>query len=142
MLPGRFLTSLVLTSSLVLALPRGWCCILAALVAKAGPASCCLAGKGKAAPAKRSCCQPDEQPAEKEQSPAPSRPMPADSCPCAGRNATLPDHPDLPAADLTACAGAADLPPPLPVVCAFVEPPASWLPYSPPPRVLKCLWLC
>jgi hypothetical protein len=134
MLLGRFLTSLVLACSLVLVLPRGWCCILAALAAKADPAvrSCCLPGKGKAEPAKRACCRTGEQPQENDH--PPGRPMPAESCPCAGRNATLPDHPELPPADLLPCTGAADLPPPLPVVCAFVEPPASWMAHSPSAR--------
>ena len=125
MVPGRFLTSLVLASSLILVLPRGWCCIFAALGAKA-------------APAKRCCCQP-EAPADPS---TPSQPRPVKSCPCGERSTIAPPQPGLPSADLLPYVGTTDLAPRLHVVCSFACPLSSWLIHPPPLRVLNCVWLC
>src|SRR5262245_32956690 len=92
MLPGRYLTSLVLASSLVLVLPRGWCCIFAALGAKA--------------PSAKSCCRPAGKP-----TPAPQpRPWLVPYCPCAERN-TIPADATTFTPDLSAGAWLLDLAP-------------------------------
>src|SRR5262249_37673917 len=112
----RLLTSLVLASSLILVLPRGWCCIFAALTAKAVPAPLC-------------CCSSDHQ-----ADPPLSRP--AKRCPCADRDTVLPQHDDAPAPDLPPVAAVPPSPPPL----ARPAPPGPGPP--PPLLLLKCRWLC
>jgi hypothetical protein len=125
MLPVRLLASLVLASSLVLVLPRGWCCIFAALGAKPNTP-------------KRCCCSlevPDE-------TPAPSGPRPVKRCPCADRDTVLPHHDDAPAPDVLPSPArvgpaAAPLPaPPAAVPSRFERGP------PPPLLLLKCSWLC
>src|SRR5262245_4152137 len=125
MLPGRFLTSLVLASSFLLVLPRGWCCIVAALGAKAQLT-------------KRCCCQPPEG----FDPHVPAQPKPVKPCPCAERNTITPEHPDLPPAKLLPYDVPAAAAAPLPHLCPFVEPLSSWSAHGPPLQILNCIWLC
>jgi len=126
MSPGRFLTVLVLASSLILVLPRGWCCIFAALAAK------------QAAPAPRSCCSGGgEDPAPPED----PRPQPAKRCMCAGRDTVLPHQPELPTAEPLAFAAAPALPAPAPFAPLFL-PPLKFSFAQPPLQALNCVWLC
>jgi hypothetical protein len=125
MFPSRPLISLMLASSLLLVLPRGWCCIFAALGAKVTPAKGC-------------CCHP-EGPADPA---VPPQPRPVKYCPCAERNTVAPEHPELPSADVLLCVGMTDLPPPRPLVLALDRPRSSWLAHPPPLHLLHCAWLC
>jgi hypothetical protein len=65
MFPGRFLTVLVLASTLILVIPRGWCCIFASLGARA-------------APGKRCCCSTGENADRPDPNP---KPRPVKYCP-------------------------------------------------------------
>jgi hypothetical protein len=122
MSPGRFLTSLVLASSLILVLPRGWCCIFAALGAKA--------------PATRSCCRPAGKPA-----PAPQpRPWLVQYCPCTERN-TVPADATTFTPDPGPGAWLLDLAPTPTATCEFAEP-RNTFSGPPPPLLLNCVWLC
>src|SRR5262245_28114106 len=83
---NRLFTSRVLASTLIRVLPRGWCCIFAALVVKPNPV--------------KRCCCPSK----------PSMPKPVKFCPCGDRDTVLTQQHDLPAADLLPCAMMLDPP--------------------------------
>src|SRR5437660_9302070 len=73
----RHISTLVLASSLLLALPPSWCCIL---VSTAAPAA-------KATPvAKTSCCM---HRCQQQQTPAEKPSVPSNRCPCCDRLSVL-----------------------------------------------------
>lgn len=84
----------VMVCSLLLALPQGWCCILATFVPKATPTSTVYVSNGTSDTAD-GCCpcrlpkpQPTGGPTEKPNSPA----APKNTvCPCIDRHATVPE---------------------------------------------------
>lgn len=125
MAPRRLLSWLVLACSLLFVLPRGWCCIFAALASQATPA-------------KRSCCAPDA-PAD---TPASPQPKPAKCCPCDGRD-TLRSQPEsTPAPEALPCAWSVESPLPALMAHALVEPISDTFGPPPPLHLLKCSWLC
>jgi hypothetical protein len=124
----RFLALLACTT---LALPHGWCCLLA--VQKSGETATAAALPGSGC-CHRSTPQPPAEPVDP--------PAPADHCPCAERNATPPDTKgsatDPAAAAVLPAATTAPVTTSRPAVAAAAVPPA-------PPRplhVLHCVWLC
>jgi hypothetical protein len=143
---SRVVRSLVLTSSLLLALPQGWCCILASRMARAATTTatpppvqegrCC------------DCCTQDAPPesaaTEKRSAPPTEKPSAPPSRCCADRHALLSPTPSSkqPGADL-AFAG---LLPPLDPLHALVGAVGEtvWVVHPPtcPLHVFECVWLC
>ncbi len=133
--------SLALLSSLLLALPPGWCCSVGLAACGEKPP---LAEKQENAPPshKGCCCCPEAlqtEPAESAPAPKPNKPV--TSCCCEKQPTALPDTgwhlpdwdvspPAIPVARLSVVRGV-----PGPTGRVFV---AS----SPPLYVLHCVWLC
>jgi hypothetical protein len=132
-MPRRPFRVLALVCGLVLALPPGWCCLLAAPKAPVRAAAptcdgCCC------------CCRVAHPPADP---PAPPRGPFAKGCCCADRNATKPAGPEMiapcPAPDLLAVPpAAAPAPAHLGPVLVADRPDL----HSPPANLLHCVWLC
>jgi hypothetical protein len=123
--------SLVLCAALLLALPPGWCCFTP------------LRGHDAAPPAQqRGCCHGAGRHAEHEPAPIHHEPpaVPMQSC-CCLTDTILPPDPTTAPADSAAApvmlpAGMTSLP-------AETGPiPAIVFHWTPPLRILHCLWLC
>jgi hypothetical protein len=81
MMRNRLLRSLVLVSGLLLALPEGWCCLLAAQLKRHA---------NEATAAKRpECCTCHDSCKESEPTPV-KRPVIPPTCPCSQRQTILP----------------------------------------------------
>ena len=123
-----FLRGLVLSCSLALALPPGWCCLVPARATQDTPVPaghCC--SYTKSAP-----------PADPVPEPAPAKPG---GCGCCERDSTPPLDPErLIAAPAPAASPAVEPSPPragpgLTFAVGFHAP-------SPPLQILYCVWLC
>lgn len=127
--------SLVLASSLVLALPQGWCCYVSLM-------ACCVAPsveKVASAPAKSCCCHAEDSEPATPAVPGPAQPL--KSC-CCEHVPVVPPVKMFADLDLTV----SDLPVPEPsqlaaLTTALAAVERIVLP-SRPVHVLQCLWLC
>lgn len=120
---------LVLSCSLLLALPPGWCCIFAFSTTRNENA--------KTAPCCRSCCH-QANPTTPTPKPVPPKPT---RCPCDDRQTTAPESAKTIHGDLFALAvlPVLDLAPTaltvaVPLVASFFV--------SSSPQLLHCIWLC
>jgi hypothetical protein len=131
---GSFVRSLVLTFSLLLALPQWWCCMLQ--FQAPGP-------RGQSdTPGPRSCCGHCRQPGKPTGSTRPApEPLPPGKCPCTDRDAASP-APKAADADLslTAPLGVADLAPTAEGPARVVGLPVTF--FDNPFRHLSCVRLC
>ena len=128
----RHISTLVLASSLLLALPPSWCCIL---VSTAAPAA-------KAAPvAKQSCCM---HRCQKQQTPAEKPSVPSNRCPYCDQLSVLVPSSSGPQIDV-GFNFVAVLAPLAPIVTAGAEFRQFALSLHPPAcqiHVCNCVWLC
>lgn len=129
---------LVLVCSLLLAMPQGWCCILASYMPKAtGTAATGSKGFTGCCPCQPHQPGPSDTPAPAEKPSAPTNTI----CPCADRHATLPDAPSVEQVD----AGFVLFLPPLSLVAPGIGHRAAVAGRDVPRRplhVLHCVWLC
>jgi hypothetical protein len=145
---GRLLRSLALAGSLVLALPQGWCCMVAIWPSKTAPLT---QGQEPAAPVEAGACCPccGHQAAPPCGSPGttgptdkPSAPLKGTCC-CSDRHATRPPSFSLEQADAKVRAA---LPPLVSVPPASTASGGAAIAVTHPPtyhpRVLNCVWLC
>jgi hypothetical protein len=130
---GWFRHILVLSATLLLALPPGWCCFMPrqtqASTRPEGSHDCCHGSP--VSPHHPTAPDRDEAPV-----------APATSC-CCVTDATSPADPQTPAADpssvpLAVPVGDVSLSPASHPFIRDVQPHAP----SPPPRILHCVWLC
>lgn len=81
---NTFLRTLVFACSLTLALPQGWCCLLAMQNA--------AKGSGSVTPSSSDCCPcsaPQPENSKPDGTPSEKSPVPIKNCPCTERNTTL-----------------------------------------------------
>ncbi|HTU93341.1 MAG TPA: hypothetical protein VMF69_24890 [Gemmataceae bacterium] len=138
----RVVRSLVLACSLLLALPQGWCCLLAMQTAKAATTTV----SETTAPANtRGCCPCCPRNADRDRNPAgkPSEPEKSTCFCCPDRDATLPSTSSIERVDT----GFIVIVPPLDVIfpsVALLDGVAGSTFYLPAHQlhVLKCVWLC
>lgn len=136
----RAVRPLVLVCSLLLAMPQGWCCILASYMPKAtGTAASGTKSLAGCCPCQPLQSDPSDTPTPAEKPSAPTNTI----CPCADRHATLPDAPSVEQVD----AGFVLFLPPLSLVAPGIEHRAAVAgadlpPPTPPLHVLHCVWLC
>jgi hypothetical protein len=120
---------LMLSCSLLLALPPGWCCIFALGTIRndaAKPAPCC-----------RSCCH-QSKPTMPTPQPEPHKPG---RCPCDDRQTTVPDSVKALHGGLAVLVALPALDPaPLGLTVAVSD--RFSLPISASPQLLHCVWLC
>jgi hypothetical protein len=133
---GRVLRCVVLSSSLLLALPPGWCCFLVFQPTKPTESQ----SKAKGADCARCCAHqtPQPDPTDKPFPPPPGR------CPCTDRLTVLPKSATVDRTDLV-FAFAATLAVPLSfAVSEGIPADAIWSAHPPahPPHLLNCVWLC
>src|SRR5262249_16116497 len=131
------LRCLLLTCSLTLVLPGGWCCMVGPLLAqgKRRPAAPLFSG---------SCCCDTAKAARSSSLPAdpPRAPLPPGKCPCSGRYSTMPDSPKV-SLDLSLPAALPPGPPPLaPAGEAVAERGTHPLSLDPSLHLMHCVWLC
>lgn len=120
---------LMLSCSLLLVLPPGWCCIFAIRTVRNDLT--------KTAPSCPSCCGKSHT-STPSPSPAPDRPV---RCPCADRQSTAPDNAKAFTVDLSVVAVLPFLDDVLTELSVIA--PAATHPYlSSSPQILHCVWLC
>src|SRR5437870_9472817 len=128
----RSVSTLVLASSLLLALPPGWCCLLISAPA---------AARKPAPAAQKSCCM---HRSEKQQAPAEKPSIPSKRCPCCDRLSVLTPSASGPQSD-----GAFSFVAILPVAVSspaggtgFWQSGSSRHPPACHVHVCNCIWLC
>jgi len=135
-MPSRFLRSLVLACSSVLALPPAWCCILA-------PGETKAAQTAKQVESPPPCCrQGDDGPRpSSDPKPVPSK---SNKCPCDDRHTVQPDPSGKPTAghDLAPATPADAEAGRRPSFSGFRPEISRDLTPFPPLHLLNCVWLC
>lgn len=138
-MPSCFLRILVLTMSLPLALPAGWCCMVRPATARTTAGSVCPT---PTKPCGCGCGQSEADPSPSEDGSSRPRPLDPGKCCCSDRNTLLSKSTDISPADLFVTAL-------LPPLMEGVAAPGlagsarrSAFVHSPPTHVLLCVWLC